>query len=343
MNVKSLIVVGNDTEAGASAVSAARAAYPDAKVTQVGGVADAARRGWRPTGEILILLRPTPAEIHEAALVRDSRGLSRWPIVAFGDGPIYESVHVVAPRDWKSDLGAKTLEAAAELHKLRCEYERLRGDLRTLGRRFSHDLRTPLNCVSTASVAVGRMTPETEPSQATLAQTLLGAVAEVGSLIERVSFVLKATADPVPLHPIAMRAVVWSALQRLEVRTKRMGATIIQPDSWPQVLGVAAWLEVVWENLIWNGIVHGGPSPRIELGWVRDSSEFLFRVRDRGPGVPIDKQKGLFTPFNLLHSLDAPRGLGLPIVHRLVDLHGGRCYYENSLGGGACFFFALPA
>lgn len=227
------------------------------------------------------------------------------------------------------------------MRELASENERLRGDLRTLGRRFSHDLRTPLNCVSTASEALSRLAPGSSPT--VLSHALLGAVAEVATLIERVSFVLKATADPPPRQHLAMRDVVWAALQRLESRTRKLGATIAQPDSWPQVEGVASWLEVIWENLIGNSLSHGGPAPRIELGWVRDSAEYLFRVRDHGGGVPVAKRDRLFMPFNLMHELNAPRGLGISIVGRLVEIQGGRCSYETPVGGGACFFFSLPA
>lgn len=219
--------------------------------------------------------------------------------------------------------------------------ERLRGDLRTLARRLSHDLRTPLNSVSTASEALGRL-PATESSQAALAQTMLGAVKEISILIERVSFVLQATADPAPPQPVAMRDAVWSALQRLETRTRRHGATIVQPDSWPEVSGVRSWLEVIWENLIGNSLAHGGPDPRIELAWERAADAHRFRVRDHGAGVAPARRARLFTPFDRLHELNAPRGIGLPITLRLVEQQGGRCEYESPADGGACFVFTLP-
>jgi signal transduction histidine kinase len=168
-------------------------------------------------------------------------------------------------------------------------------------------------------------------------------VTEIASLIERVSFVLKASVDSPARQTLAMGNVVWAALQRLESRTRKQGAAIVQPEAWPQVEGIASWLEVIWENLVANGLSHGGPTPRIELGWTRDSAEFSFRVRDNGLGVPPERRVQLFRPFDTLHELDAPRGLGLPIVQRLVELQGGRCIFESPAGGGACFIFTLPA
>jgi len=50
----------------------------------------------------------------------------------------------------------------------------------------------------------------------------------------------------------------------------------------------------------------------------------------------------LFWPFHRLHDPGAARGLGLPIVERLVRLHGGRTGYEARSGGGSTFYFTLP-
>jgi signal transduction histidine kinase len=238
--------------------------------------------------------------------------------------------------------GDSAAEIAALAREFARETERLRGDLRTMARRLSHDLRTPLNSVAMAGEALQKSAPGSKPSQSSIVETLQGAVTEAARLLERMSFVLKATADPLPRRPVAMGEVVWAALQRVEKRAAGQGAAIVQPETWPEVEGVASWLEVVWENLIGNSLVHGGRPPRIELGWTRLAGECQFWVRDHGPGIPAGKRERLFTPFELLHELSAPRGLGLPIALRLVELQDGQCAYKPAEGGGACFLFTLP-
>lgn len=343
MKTESVLIAGMDTAAFAAAMAAVRTACPSAATVRVAGLAEAVEREWRPRGEILVLLRPSFAELLRATMVRNPRGLPRWPVVAFGEGPAPRLAQVVCPEDWDSGVGARLLPSAVALHELASENELLRGDLQTLGRRVSHDVRTPLASASAAGEALGGSSPEARGSRAALAGALLKSVAEIAALVERVSFVLRATADPPQRQPVIMGEVVWAALQRLKARTEKARATIVEPESWPHIEGRASWLEVIWENIIGNALDHGGPAPQIELGWVRDSAEFLFRVRDRGRGVPVEKRALLFRPFDLLHELDAPRGLGLPIVHRLVEMQGGRCFYESPAGGGACFYFALPA
>jgi signal transduction histidine kinase len=58
--------------------------------------------------------------------------------------------------------------------------------------------------------------------------------------------------------------------------------------------------------------------------------------------VREDRVNRLFQPFNLLHRLNATRGLGLSLIQRLVQLEGGRAGYEPRKGGGARFYFTLP-
>ena len=119
--------------------------------------------------------------------------------------------------------------------------------------------------------------------------------------------------------------------------------TVDQPADWPVVPGVPAWLELVWGNLLANALAHAGAERRIELGWTEAPGGWRFSVEDRGPGVAPRVVGSLFQPFHLLHRPNAPRGWGLPIVQRLVEMQGGSCGYEPRAGGGARFFFTLPA
>jgi len=318
MKIDSVLIAGQDPLARTAALSAAQLAYPLAQVTQVPGLAEAKLAEPLPLREILVLLSPSPREVEMAEQTRDRRGLRRWPVVVFGPDP-------------GAKPGAQSLTEAVLRHQLLRENERLRGDLRTVGRRLNHDLRTPLNCVVNAGA-------EPENSGA-----LQSSVAEIVRMMERVSFVLRATADPPPAQAVAMGDIVTAALDRLEGRRQKQGATIIRPESWPSVEGVPAWLEVIWWNLIGNSLDHGGSATRIVLGWMPTSREYRFWVRDNGPGVSLEKRGRLFEPFDLLHELNSPRGLGLPIVQRLVELQGGRCGYEFPPGGGCTLSFTLPA
>ena len=227
-------------------------------------------------------------------------------------------------------------------HKLTSEEEnaRLRGDLLTVACRVNHDLRTPLGGIVTATEALRENLGDHRQSAA-LTQAIFDSVEEMTRLIRQISIVTRATAHPLPLEPVNLSEVVVAVLQRLESRILKRNATVIEPPSWPQVHGVAAWLEVIWSNFLTNALQHTGDKPRIELTWREENDWLHFGVTDNGGGVPADVRSRLFQPFHLLYQPDNAGGLGLSVVQRLVELQGGRCGYEP-LADGSLFFFSLP-
>lgn len=219
---------------------------------------------------------------------------------------------------------------------------RLRGDLLTIASRISHDLRTPLNYIFTAAQAMKEILLEKEPAAAAMADSLLTSAEEMTQVIKHVSFVLRASANPTAKTWLPMAEPVTNALQRVESRAVKSKATIKRPESWPEVAGVSPWLEMIWWNLLMNALTHGGQNAQINLGWRQSKHYFRFWIRDNGPGVPEARQKSLFKPFDSLHETKDLAGLGLSIVHRLVELQGGGCGHESPKHGGSLFYFELP-
>src|SRR5262245_3266454 len=102
---------------------------------------------------------------------------------------------------------------------------RLRGDLLTVASRISHDLRTPLCGITTACEMLKEVLGEESPEGTPYLAPILGSADEVSRLLERVSFVLKASANPSPRVNVPMENPVTTALQRLEYRASNKSAT----------------------------------------------------------------------------------------------------------------------
>lgn len=117
---------------------------------------------------------------------------------------------------------------------------------------------------------------------------------------------------------------------------------IVSPEKCPVVIGLPSCLESVWTNRLSNSVEHGGATPRIELGWERLDAHVCFWIRDSGAGVATAKQAYLFHLFARLHELNAPRGHGLSLVHRLIELHRGTTGYAPDPGRGGLIYFSLP-
>jgi signal transduction histidine kinase len=223
------------------------------------------------------------------------------------------------------------------------ENARLRGDLLTIAVRVSHDLRTPLGGIVNTGELLQEILVEKEPAAAAMVESLFTSVDEMSKLIGQIRIITRATADPKPKERVNMAEIVSGVLQRLESRILKAQATVTEPDSWPEVNGVAGWLEIIWWNFLANALQHAGEKPRIELNWHQEKNGFRFQVCDSGGAIPAEVSAKLFQPFDSLHKPDSGWGLGLSVVQRLVDLQGGSCGCEPNPTGGACFFFTLPA
>lgn len=220
------------------------------------------------------------------------------------------------------------------------ENARLRGDLLTVASRVSHDLRAPLGGIVTAAEVLGEMFAEVNRPE-TLTPAILNSADDMTRVIRQISFVTRATAQRQPLKPVNMSHIVAMALQRTERLARKRNAVVIQPPSWPEATGVADWLEYAWASLLTNVLQHTAENVRIEISWREENGVCRFGVADNGGGVREELRATLFYPFHLLHKPDGPRGFGLSIVQRLIELQGGKCGYEP-LPDGSLFYFSLP-
>jgi len=321
--------------------AAARKAFPTAEIVEVGTLAEVGPAGRAYRSELLVLVEPDAVSAAQAVQVVDASGFARWAVVLLG-GDSADLAETVPPEEWQPALLARVFRSAVAQHELGRENLRLQGDLKTVARRIRHDLGAPIGCIGASSHVVRvSLAPAALRSVVEMVQNIEDSSAEISEIVDRVSFLLRASADPEPPAPVAMAAVVAEVLRQLEPEIQKAGAEVTCPASWPEASGVARWLHVIWWNLLQNALRHGGPAARVRLAWTPDGEGYRFTVADRGAVLEPYALAGLFRPFDQLHLLPAP-GLGLSIVQRLVALQGGRCGYERLEEGASVFFFTLP-
>jgi len=105
-------------------------------------------------------------------------------------------------------------------------------------------------------------------------------------------------------------------------------------------------MTTVLENLIGNAwkFTAGTADAYIEFGCMVRSADNAFFVRDNGVGFDPEFAKNMFKPFHRLHSDNEYEGLGigLSIVERIINQHGGEVWAEGAVGKGTTIFFTLP-
>jgi signal transduction histidine kinase len=340
-NGVSLLLAGGNATFQAVARDAGQLAFPGGSLRTVSHSDEALRTTGSSGLQLAILAEPGEAARKLAAAV-DDQGLPRWGVVVCGLENAGGDIAVVAPADWTVPLVAQVFRSAAMQQRLRRENARLREDLLSIATRVAHDLRSPLGGVLTSAELLKEVLATDAPDSSALVDPVIESVDGLMKLIRQLSLIAKASARPGARTRVNMGAPIWAATQKLERRMTAQGVDFKPAELWPDVIGDTAWLEAIWQALLANAIEHAGAAPRIEAGWDRAEGGHRFWVRDDG-AVPPDKRETLFPHFHRLHQPNAPRGLGLAIVRRLVEAMDGRCGYEPVSEKGSCFYFTLPA
>jgi len=230
----------------------------------------------------------------------------------------------------------------------------------------AHDLKAPLALiVGFAHVLDEDRTALPDEVMHRYLHTIAQSGRKASNIVDELLLLAEMRKTEVKMRPLDMASIVAEARQRLAHETEEYQAEIVLPETWPVALGCGPWVEEVWVNYLSNALKYGGQPPRIQLGFGESASQQIngstepvlsvaeglaevpmvrFWVRDNGPGIPLEDQAQLFTPFTQLHRVRAKGfGLGLSIVRRIVEKLGGQVGVESEVGRGSTFFFTLPS
>jgi signal transduction histidine kinase len=217
--------------------------------------------------------------------------------------------------------------------------------LESFNRSISHDLRGPLGGIA----GVSRLASEAlaRGDSGTAARLLPAITAQAESSAHLVNALLAlARMDEAELtrEPVPVEAVVQEALEQVRLAHQPEAGVQVQLQSLPTVAADAGLLRQVYVNLVGNALkfTHGVPAPRVEIGALEAGGETVLYVRDNGVGFEAEQAERLFKPFARLHGRGYQgHGVGLSIVRRIVEHHGGRVWAESRPGEGAAFYFTL--
>jgi len=146
-----------------------------------------------------------------------------------------------------------------------------------------------------------------------------------------------------PFAAVEAKTLLTDALSNLEVAVRETGAEVTHGPL-PRVVGDAAQLTRVFQNLIGNALKFCDGAPRVHVSAERDGGAWRFAVRDNGIGIDPDRRDRIFVIFQRLHRREAypGTGMGLAITRKIVERHGGRVWVKAASGGGSIFSFTIP-
>ena len=222
---------------------------------------------------------------------------------------------------------------------------------------ISHDLRSPLRAIDGFSTIIREDHGHAlGPEAVRLFQLISKNANKMGQLIDDLLQFARLARTDFQSEPVNMRVLAANIVDDLQADETTRGVQVSIAEL-PDATGDMAMLRQVWENLISNAVKFtrvaatekAAKSParsiQIEIGGRVDMGEAIYFVRDNGVGFDPKYAHKLFQPFQRLHRSEQfdGSGVGLAIVQRIVQRHGGRAWAESKPNQGATFYFALPA
>jgi hypothetical protein len=242
-------------------------------------------------------------------------------------------------------LAQRLREHAADLETANRELEAANKDLEAFSFSVSHDLRAPLKTIDGYfRIIEEKLDDKVDESGRRFFSAVHDTAERMGRLIDDLLAFARLGRQPLSKQPVSVSALVR---QVLEEQRKELGKRPIElrVGDLPDAVGDPALLKQVWVNLLSNAFkfTRNKEPARVEVGCEQMAGKRTYFIRDNGVGFDMRHAGKLFESFLRLHGAAEfeGTGVGLSIVHRVIQRHGGRIWAEAEAGKGATFYFTL--
>jgi signal transduction histidine kinase len=208
----------------------------------------------------------------------------------------------------------------------------------------SHDLRSPLTAIL-GSASTLEQGEGSEEERADLLRRISSSARRLDRMLSDlldIDRLQRGIVSP-ERRPADVRELIERPIDEAGLREHRTIEVVVEGD--PLLADVdPAKTERIVENLVSNAVKHAGEGT-IVVHAAAERDGLALRVDDEGPGIPDDLKDAVFQPFRRGPGSEMVPGvgLGLALVERFAELHGGRAWVEDRPGGGASFLVFLPA
>lgn len=223
--------------------------------------------------------------------------------------------------------------------------EMINSELEAFSYTVSHDLRAPLRGIDGfISLFLDRYLNKIDEEGHRLLNRVRNNVHKLGNLIDDLLTLSLIGSREVKKSQVDMQEIISTVLADLD--TSKKEGLQIRINELPPVQGDSTLIKQVWTNLLSNSLKYSSTSrkPQIEIGSIKQDTQTVFYVKDNGVGFNMQYSNKLFGPFQRLHSPQDYQGtgVGLAIVKRITNKHGGNVWAEGKENEGATFYFSLP-
>lgn len=240
------------------------------------------------------------------------------------------------------DLNIMTTELKEEREKLEFSNK----ELEAFTYSVSHDLRAPLRAINGfARFLIEDYSDRIDDEGKRFINTIRHNANRMDQLISDLLNLSRISRVVINQSRIDMSALAWSVFQEVasDDEKKLFDLTI---EKMPPVICDSSLIKLVWQNLIENALKYSSKSQikKIIIGSEENKNETRFYTKDYGAGFDDKYKHKLFGVFQRLHRENEfeGTGVGLAIVQRIIQRHGGKVGAEGKINEGSTFYFSLP-
>lgn len=238
-------------------------------------------------------------------------------------------------------------KADEELKEAIKELKRSNQELQQFAYVSSHDLQEPLRTIASFTQLLekrykGKFDSDADEFMEFIVEAAIRMKAQIEGLLE-----YSRVARGKEFKPVDMNKILNQTIKALNTSIEESKAKITF-DELPTVMGDTNQLQRVFQNLISNAIIFRKCEEPliIHISSNKDiyNKEYVFSIKDNGIGIEEQYSERIFTIFQRLHTRNVYKGtgIGLSIVKRVIEHHGGHIWVESELGVGSIFYFTLP-
>lgn len=205
----------------------------------------------------------------------------------------------------------------------------------------SHDLKSPLRSIHSLITWIKEDNTE-EFSTETLHYLNLieGKVEKMDHLIQGILTYSKVDTEDVINEAIDLNEVINNCIKIIHIPDN---TKVVIANSLPTIKADKFRMQQLFQNIISNAVNYIDKAEGlVSVGYSEDSKNYLFYVKDNGPGIAKENQEKIFKIFQSFTDHESSTGIGLSIVKRIVDNYKGTISIESELTKGSTFFIKLP-
>lgn len=250
----------------------------------------------------------------------------------------------------ENEIRARKL-AQEELERVAAQLEASNRELQQFASVASHDLQEPLRKIVVFGDRLrSKFGDQLGEQGGDYIDRMMNAAGRMRTLIDDLLEFSRVVTRARPFVAVDLAEVIREVLGDLEVLIESKGA-VVDVGELPTIQADPTQMRQVFQNLIANAMKFQGEGAvphvaiRAEPDTSRSTRGWRISVRDNGIGFEQQHAERIFAPFQRLHGRSefGGSGIGLAIVRRIVERHGGAITAESSPGQGACFLLCLPS